>query len=208
MSSFRSVSPGKKGGKWSGKLYFDSDASGKSDDTAGYYITDEKLQVTLKHLIRTDEKINHVWIYTTPLFKNQWSHVIMYHAYVVMETNTHWWSLEKNSENLVLQRSKTLEYVKDYCQGKKRNVLKNKSEPELWKHRESDFSLLQLFQNLWQKDELNSNFDLMMRNCQGFARRIFNSCSISKKKYPIDCFDPSELASKQTELKVIPLMGA
>ena len=205
-SSRSSHCPGKKGEDWSGKLYFDPDTSDKTKDLTGYYVEDGyKLRVELLRLIGANEKINHVWIYTTPLSDKQLTHVIFYHAYVVMETNTHWWSLEKNTKELVLQRSKTLEHVKDYCQGEKRKLLVSQSEPQLWKHQESNLSLLNLFHALWKTDELKSTYNWLVRNCQGFANRIFNSCAVSKKKKCSDRFDPSKLGSKCTVQKAIPL---
>uniref|UniRef100_A0A7M5XNX6 Uncharacterized protein n=1 Tax=Clytia hemisphaerica TaxID=252671 RepID=A0A7M5XNX6_9CNID len=174
MSSFRSISPSIKGEEWSGELYFDPDASDKSENRTGHYITHDSLRTKLKQLVGGDEKINYVYIYKTPLFKKQLTHAILYHAYVVMETDTHFWSLEKNSKELILQRSETLEHVRDYCQGKKRNLLVSQSEPILWKYKEKRTSLLQLFGYLWWKDDLNRAYNWLASNCQKFATRIFD----------------------------------
>ena len=150
----------------------------------------------LASLVDVEEKINHVWVYTTPLNGWQLSHAILYHAYVVLETNKYFWSLEKNSEELVLQRSKNAIYVKDYCHGKKRALLLGHSKPSQYKHQWSNLCLKDLFDYLFTEDELSKTYNWLEDNCQGFADRIYNYISNNKRRSSLDYFGPTNVGLK------------
>jgi len=122
-----------KGGHWTGKIYFDPDADVsayeanselstdlKQPDVWPYCISYSGLKKQLKRCINTSENIEKIWVYKKPLGEWQFTSNLLYHAYVVLETNQFWWSLEKNAEGLTLQRSKSKDTVVQYYRQKKR----------------------------------------------------------------------------------------
>jgi len=46
--------------------------------------------------------------------------VALYHEYVVFETDSYWWSIEKQDDGVWLQMSKSFAFVADTFQGEKR----------------------------------------------------------------------------------------
>lgn len=94
-----SVSKGSKsesdssGCDWTGKLYFDPEAN-----ICGtiYPISNDELQTKLKDLVDLKQTIIRVEIYRHPLTSWQLSNKLMYHAFILFETDGWWWSIEKN----------------------------------------------------------------------------------------------------------------
>jgi len=48
---------------------------------------------------------------------------LVFHAFVVFETRTRWWSIEKNSTEVLLQCSYDIEYVRKKIQRNKRHLI-------------------------------------------------------------------------------------
>ena len=108
----------KNGGKWNSTIYFNP----KADNKAGgkeYEITDKELNKKMKKLI-DNEMIVEIFLCKVSLFGWQLSNLIMYHAFVVIHTNEWWWSVEKNTEGITIQRSKKKMFVQDFYRGIKR----------------------------------------------------------------------------------------
>uniref|UniRef100_A0A7M5X7X5 Uncharacterized protein n=1 Tax=Clytia hemisphaerica TaxID=252671 RepID=A0A7M5X7X5_9CNID len=184
-----SPSKKKKGGEWKGKLYFNPDAKVGKDE--GINLSHDELQSKLASLVDIGENINEVWLYTTPLSGWQLTHALLYHAYIVLETNDYFWSLEKNADELVLQRSKVGNNVKEYLHGKKRPVLLLSSKPSQHKHQWSDLRLKNLFDHLFKKRELSKTYNWLNDNCQDFANRIYDYISNNKRDPNQGYFGPS-----------------
>ncbi|KAH3801648.1 hypothetical protein DPMN_155306 [Dreissena polymorpha] len=96
-----------KGKDWKYKLYFDPDANtscGEKYDN----ITTNKLMSELKTLVGTNAKIKNVRMYKCSLTTCQPRIFdrVLYHMFVVFETDNGLWSIEKNSEGITIQRSK------------------------------------------------------------------------------------------------------
>ena len=100
-----------KGGDWTGKMYFDPEASrthGKS-----YWFTDDELREELLKVIEPEEKSLKVFVFNNPLSSWQLRKMVWKHTFIVLETNAWWWSLEKNTQGITLQRDLSLEAVRD-----------------------------------------------------------------------------------------------
>ncbi|CAG0919740.1 unnamed protein product [Notodromas monacha] len=128
------------------------------------------------NLIDCDEEIREIRIYGEKLFAWQLTAFLMYHSYVVLETNQWWWSLEKNGEGITIQRSKQFDYVKRKYRRKERNGN--------WLI-ESDtgrMTMKSLVDWLYENDELNRRYDVgdNDKNCKGFAKRVFDKFAQSK----------------------------
>ena len=94
MGSSSSKSSSGGNGEWTAKLYFDPEAD-KSKGPS-YFIEDGELRSKMKEVIDPTEKIIGVQIYRHPLSSIQITNLLMYHAFVVFETDGWWWSIEKN----------------------------------------------------------------------------------------------------------------
>ena len=67
----------------------------------------------MSDLVEGHEEILNVRVYKCKLFSPQLTQQLLYHAFVVYETDEWWWCVEKNTEGITIQRSKKLSYVKD-----------------------------------------------------------------------------------------------
>ncbi|KAK4011331.1 hypothetical protein OUZ56_020447 [Daphnia magna] len=172
MSSSKSGAKG--GGKFTHKLYFDPRAD--QSDTGGYWITDDQLRQKLANLIDTEERIQNASVYSNPLSSWQATNALLYHAFIVMETNDWWWSIEKNTEGITIQRSKNLKSVRDMYQRKKRTT----GWTPLTKIRKNETTagdnttIKELINYIWRKDYLNDVYHLLDENCQKFAAMVFD----------------------------------
>ena len=171
------ASPSKGGGCWKGEIYFDPE----SDKTTGesHNITDNELREKLGTLIKTSEEILHIRIYSNKLHDLQLTSqvLLVFHAFIVLETNDWWWSIEKNEEGITIQRSKKIEYVRDkYRQHPRKKPILKRIEDNGRKKMED------LVNWLYQKDELNRKYswDKQEANCQGFANGIFDEFAKTK----------------------------
>lgn len=155
------------GGEYTKKLYFDPEADrieGKS-----YLISDEQLRQQLEDLIDVEEIIRCVYVYRNPLYYYQLTDFLMFHAFVVFETETWWWSIEKNNENVTIQRSKKLSSVLHQY----RHVQRIRPVKLVMKAHGKG-SVRDLIDILWQKNLLNKPYDVIKENCKYFAANVFN----------------------------------
>ena len=182
MGSSSSKSPGKGGDEWSGKVYFDPEADKSSGDS--YWISDDELREKLKELIDPSEEIMSVAVYKTPLSESQWSNVYLNHQYTLLETGDWWWSIEKNSEGITVQRSKKHEAVLRRYRQKMRLQSTSYWNVQLIVQDSSKKTMGELVNWLWRKDQLNMTYHWWSDNCQHFASRLFNELAKSKSHHP------------------------
>lgn len=166
------------GGIWKYTLYFDPRADQPVEE--GYLITDEELRVKFIQLLDASEEILKVRIYTNPLYKWQFTQFILYHAFIVFETQNWWWSIEKNAQGLTIQRSKTLNSIKQYYRRIERTS--GIRSVELFKEATGKGTVSDLVHYLWRKDELNKSYLFIYRNCQDFVNVVFNGTNAEGKK--------------------------
>lgn len=93
--------------------------------------------------------------------------IFLYHQYVIFKTDTWWWTIEKNSECIVIQRSK-------YRDNVKKNFGRESRDWYVYtitegKTRIGQRNVGELIQWLLRKDELNNEYHYLIRNCQHFA---------------------------------------
>lgn len=161
------------GCSWTGLIYFDPQSD--SETGTDYNLKESQLKTRLAQLIDATENIKKIWIYYTPLFSWQWTASILYHAFIVLETNDWWWSIEKNSEGLTIQRSKKLEYVRDCYRRRKRL-----QSVTCYDGDEGRMSLHVLIDWLVANNELSQNYHWIDDNCMHFATRVFDYFAATK----------------------------
>lgn len=167
--------------EWKNEIYFDPQSD--SSTGADYRIKDYELMSTLAQLIDSDEKIEKIWIYSHRLYEWQlYQGIFMYHVFIVLETNEWFWSIEKNAEGITIQRSKHEKYVKYMYRRSERITPITERSYDSGRMRMAD-----LINWLYKEDELNYKYEATQqaRNCQGFAKRIFNHFASTKLCGPL-----------------------
>ena len=172
--SFGSQTSG--GSQWLGEIYFDPNADTKEGSAPrvkkGEIIS--KLKKLLEDENITNEKITNVWVYKTPLISNSLSNVLLYHSFVVYETKSWWWSIEKNSEGITIQRGYKLSSVKDNYRQKPRKTTLLWWKPIELIHDTGRKTIGELVDFLAAKNVLNDRYDLTLANCKHFAKILFD----------------------------------
>ncbi|KAH3801663.1 hypothetical protein DPMN_155321 [Dreissena polymorpha] len=162
-----------KGGKWKNKLYFEStDKCG----TIRHTLKDKDLTTDLKRLVGEDEMITYVTAYKVPLSEMQFTQNVFYHMFIVFETRKWFWSIEKQSDVITLQRKKNKDAVKNKCRRKKRNDGREFMNCDC-----GNISVHSLIDWLYKKDELDKPYHFLLRNCKHFARAVFNKVAKSEE---------------------------
>jgi len=160
------------------KLYFDPEAD--REEGHSYIISDEELRQRLENLIDVEEVITRVYVYRCRLYWWQLTDFVMYHAYVVFKTKKWWWSIEKNSGNVTIQRSKKKEAVVDRYRRVSRNTpLFNRPEAKA----RGRGSVRDLIDILWRKDLLYKPYNVFDENCKHFAAIVFKHTNSEGKEW-------------------------
>ncbi|KAH3802641.1 hypothetical protein DPMN_156319 [Dreissena polymorpha] len=68
----------------------------------------------MPRIVGANKDIVNVWAYKVPLTDMQLTKFILYHMFIVFETQDHmWWSIEKHTDGISLQRSRVCSAVRD-----------------------------------------------------------------------------------------------
>ena len=170
-----SKSDAKTGKRWTSRVKFDPFSDERSGET--YIIEDGSLIEQMTDLIDDREMIKQIFVYKCPLFSWQRTQFNLNHQFIMLETNKWWRSIEKNDKHILLQRSKSLSWVRDFRSQTRRNTpLKQLSYDKGQK------SMKDFVGFLYSKDELNKPFDWIDNNCKDFAKRVFDKFA-AKTKY-------------------------
>lgn len=121
------------------------------------------------------EKIQHIRVYKNPLSSWQLTQVLVNHQFVVLETDSWYWSIEKQSKGIVIQRSKELSKVRDYVEQKPRIT-----PVVLMSDDEATKSTKDLPDFIRSEGELKKTYHWIGDNCQAFAKRVFDEFAKTK----------------------------
>ena len=170
------------GGDKIGTLYLDLE----SDQSSGSYytISDDDLLQRFDEIAGTDpEKIVQIKVYATPLHSWQATLGIMYHAYVVLETDKWFYSLEKTDKNIAMQRSKYLSHVRDMRERERRNTEVVSDRPRCLERAHGKGTVRDVMKYLYRKDLLHKEYCLFNANCKHLAKIIFDKFNSQEKTY-------------------------
>jgi hypothetical protein len=108
-----------------------------------------------------------------------------YHVFIVFKSTSetaddgiHWWSLEKNTEYIVLQRCRNKENVKEKFKGEERNKVKLIKEDLKGKGTIKD-----LFAILWSHQIIEKKYNILNSNCQSFVTFVSKQITEIGYKY-------------------------
>ncbi|XP_052769172.1 keratin, type I cytoskeletal 10-like [Mya arenaria] len=151
-------------GKWKNQLaYYDYET-----DKGRTYDEVRKLKDKLD-----DEDIVKVYKMNHPLlYEQQPTRDVFRHDYVILKTEDWFYSIEKNTEELVWQRSESREDVKYKLKGKKR--VSDRSVVQCSEKDDGERHIFKLIDWLHANGEIHKEYDLLNSNCQHFAARVYN----------------------------------
>jgi hypothetical protein len=157
------------GQNWEGKLFYFPDANKRPE--SGIF---EPLHAILENetlKIDFDEKVSCVYSYMGPLTYNLPPTLEIYHRYIVIKTTKYWWSIEKNTKGITLQRGLQEDDVVKQCRGEVR------SETEEWLKNEKDTSshatMGEFFKFLVNNKKNFNDYYWYGNNCKGFGEFVF-----------------------------------
>ncbi|CAF0765380.1 unnamed protein product [Adineta ricciae] len=147
------------------------------DERRGYTIEQDQLVEDFESITNdSDEKIIQVTIYKTPLSTWQLTQAVLYHAFVVLETENWYYSLEISEKCVTMQRSKSKEDVRDsYPRERLRNVLRGDT-PERIRRAKGKKTMSEVMKYIVDNEILDRNYEVLVddgQNCQTFANSIF-----------------------------------
>lgn len=172
-----------KGGDWGYQVLYDPEADGVADQCI---IDPASLMDDMMDKLDDDEMIQEIWVYKKPLTEVQKTQLLLNHQFVVLKTtNTpapwpkesiRWWSIEKDGEQIVIRKARSVEAVRDSdLQGPRITPVEKMS------HDQGTKSMKDLIVFLFDKDELWKTYHWLTDNCQQFAKRVFDEFAYEKK---------------------------
>lgn len=122
--------------------------------------------------------IRSIAVYKCPLYDIQLIQLLDNHQFVVLQTDNCWYSIEKNSHFIQMQRSNHIENVQCYIRkDRRRTPIKGISFDSCQQLK----TMSDLIHFLLENQELSRIYDLVLSNCQAFAKRIFDKFAATKK---------------------------
>lgn len=135
-----------------------------------------ELMTKLKDHVSADEPILKLCAYKVPLnMPLNVSQRVFFHMFIVFETETWWWSLEKHTDGITIQRSRKLAAVKERYRQSSRP-----QEIILMEEDKGQCSVYSLIEWLHRGNELKKSYHLLERNCKHFAKAVFDHAAKSK----------------------------
>lgn len=158
--------------QWQSQLMMDRDEMGEIK------FNDADLRILMLDDNFTKECIRSIAVYKCPLYDNQLIQLLDNHQFVVLQTDNCWYSIEKNSHFIQMQRSNHIENVQCYIRkDRRRTPIKGISFDSCQQLK----TMSDLIHFLLENQELGKIYDLVFSNCQAFAKRIFDKFAATKK---------------------------
>lgn len=158
--------------QWQSQLMMDWDEMGEIK------FNDPDLRILMLDDNFTKECIRSIAVYKCPLYDNQLIQLLDNHQFVVLQTDNCWYSIEKNSHFIQMQRSNHIENVQCYIRkDRRRTPIKGISFDSCQQLK----TMSDLIHFLLENQELGKIYDLVFSNCQAFAKRIFDKFAATKK---------------------------
>ena len=158
--------------QWQSQLIMDWDEMGEIK------FNDADLRILMLDDNFTKECIRSIAVYKCPLYDNQLIQLLDNHQFVFLQTDNCWYSIEKNSHFIQMQRSNHIENVQCYIRkDRRRTPIKGISFDSCQQLK----TMSDLIHFLLENQELGKIYDLVFSNCQAFAKRIFDKFAATKK---------------------------
>eukprot|EP00117_Sycon_ciliatum_P047284 scpid93226/ scgid33786/ len=184
MGSWGSSLSGSKGSNYEAVVFF---LDYGSTSSSCWTVHDNQLRESLGDLIAFGsdyaESITEIERHKNPLVPWLPEMGLFYHEFIVFQTKNWWWSIEKNSEGVTLQRSKQRGRVLLY-RGKTRGDSVEQTHITTLAS-DSVYPLQEFVGLLYCSDVVGSQYNLPFNNCQSFASTVYTK--IIRRELPT-CF--------------------
>ena len=170
-------------GYWQSQVAFDPNAEQAFNAGNVIFMNHYWLKNVMASLIDTSEYILSIAVYKCPLRDGQLFQLLDCHQFVVLETANWWYSIEKNSEFIYIQRTSkanSIEFVRCKIRNQRRNadILRISCA-------NGKGSMGDLITFLCNNGELNKRYDSVSSNCHVFAKTVFDKFNASEKSHGI-----------------------
>ncbi|KAL4240030.1 hypothetical protein ACF0H5_000825 [Mactra antiquata] len=162
--------PGFAGSDWTNDVYFYRDVGDGMRESRVDIISFVKFDWEIETIIDMKEDIQRITIFKHKLLRPQRTDVLLHHAFVLLKTDNWYWTIEKNTKCILIQRSKDQSAVIDRTPGgEKRNTpIKSKKEGD------ARGGIIDLIDWLYREREQLRGYNVWKKNCQQFAERVYN----------------------------------
>lgn len=165
---------GAKGGNWKNELAVED------GQRISFILTQDSLREELCRLDMTNhaDKLQKIWLFKRPL-EGYYTQFFYNHQFVVIESTQSYWSLEKNTDRLLLQKNQSFDMVVKYepeCRPRNRPVVEIK-------HGNCKGTIRDLIEFLYCQNELKKKYNWIDENCKAFAKRVFDEFAVLSTVY-------------------------
>ena len=101
----------------------------------------------------------------------------LFHAFVILQTRHFWWSIDKNTDGITVQRSKSFQAVSQLY----RQKFRTNQKLILVKGDEGSVTLRQLFHAIYQKNLFSNSFKFLTDHCKQFAYSVFQLATTNEE---------------------------
>ena len=115
------------------------------------------------------EELRQMELYKTPLRDWQLTQLVLSHQFVLIDSRSWWWTIERNNKCLLLQRNRKYDVVRDYNEESLRNT-----PVEEIKRGDCKGTMKDLIWYLYVKKELEKKYNFVDNNCKIFANAVFD----------------------------------
>lgn len=166
------------GSHWEYYAYLYLEANDGTIEETETIVFDFNKKIWKTNLISKEEIIQHVWVYKSRLRPLLPQIGPLFHEYLVLQTNQAFWSFEKNTKSLVVQRSPHIEKVREQVLIIPRTI--PRTMPRIMPIHEMKSSVVQnrlllpFFMTMCVDGDLFEQYDVFKSNCQTFGDLNFN----------------------------------
>lgn len=165
------------------KVYIDLHCDDQAEDPQELTISADDLDsVNPWECFGRNERIKRIYLYKNKLFAWQRSQIFLHHSFIVFETHSYWWSIEKNSKGVTIQRSRSKAEVRDrYRRRPRTGFVQGQPLTPQMEDATQKKDLRDLMHFLQENKLVAIRYHLLRHNCQLFSRDIFNHLAAEKR---------------------------
>ena len=163
------------GSKWKNVLFFNPEAEKSKTKSSAYSISADELRTKLASIVDAGEKIKEVTAYKEKILRWPFTDIFYYHMFVIFKTARWFWSIEKLTMGITIQRSKFLNGVRGHRRFRRRSGIQCVEKDA------GNASVGDLINWLWQEDELNNNYVFISSDCRHFGEKVYDYLSSYKR---------------------------
>ncbi|XP_037036017.1 uncharacterized protein LOC119074136 [Bradysia coprophila] len=181
-SSSSSLPENLTGGDWTYRLYYYYDVSSHYQS---YSYSDSELKTKLLEELY-DDNIARLFRFTCKLSPIQVTKYLAHHKFIICRTSTDWYySIEKNTKGIYIQRGGSLSRVRDYFLGEERSGISSNSSA-FNEMISSSTTIKDIVRWIYESSQLDQPYHVIQSNCQDFAGRLHD-------KFAVDAIDDAAL---------------